>query len=363
MDNQGDGTFLSGAHLPRGTGLPRQVLLGDVDGDLVLDVAFADRRTVPRLETSIRVGLGTGSSVGLGFEKTTEALYETAEPTDVLLVDLDGDTTLDLGFDGDYAPNDGAGSFGDLVPFAAGTGQVTGDLDGDGDVDSAGIDVASDSIGVRLGDGFGGFAAPEWWSAGNNPSDIALGDLDGDGNLDLVFTNDPNVFTDDVGVLFGDGAGNFADAVYEDTGGSGAPLALGDLDSDGDLDLVTGRSGSPDGTLTVSLNDGSGALGPPSDVSDPMNPFAVVLDDLDGDSDLDVVMCPHRDSGLDWGQRLAIFANDGSAGLTLATYVENPVSGPTPAFCSMALSDIDGDGALDIVSSDSLMVSIDRSRP
>ena len=73
------------------------------------------------------------------------------------------------------------------------------------------------------------------FEAGERPSSVATGDLDGDGDLDLAVAN---AGSDNVSVLLGNGDGTFQSAVHHGAGGVPSSVATGDLDGDGDLDLA-----------------------------------------------------------------------------------------------------------------------------
>jgi hypothetical protein len=76
------------------------------------------------------------------------------------------------------------------------------------------------------------------YPTGNRPTAVVLGDLSGDGELDLAVTNDKSV-----SVLLGKGDGTFADKVDYPTGDQPTAVALGDLNGDGQPDMVTSNSG------------------------------------------------------------------------------------------------------------------------
>ena len=87
-----------------------------------------------------------------------------------------------------------------------------------GDLDLAvAISFASDDVSVLLGDGAGGFAAATKFTVGTAPYSVAVGDLDGDGFLDLAVAN---LVSGNVSVLLGDGAGGFAAAIRGRRNGS-----------------------------------------------------------------------------------------------------------------------------------------------
>ena len=132
-------------------------------------------------------------------------------------------------------------------------GLDTGDLDGDGDLDAVVAKGSGQPETVWLNDGSGDLTPhPTTPSFGGDDSfDIALGDLDGDGDLDAVVANGLGQAQT---VWLNDGAGNFAaQSDTPDFGeGSSSCVVLGDLDGDGDLDTIIGDYGSAD--VTVWLN-------------------------------------------------------------------------------------------------------------
>ena len=126
---------------------------------------------------------------------------------------------------------------------------------------------------------------------------MALGDLNGDAKMDIVAANS---YANTVSVLLGIGDGTFAAKVDLPLGsvqldGGSAPvgnavrvLALGDLNGDGKLDLATGTS-SNSKTVSVLLGIGDGTFASQVDYLAGSYAYAVALGDLDGDGKLDVV--------------------------------------------------------------------------
>jgi hypothetical protein len=90
---------------------------------------------------------------------------------------------------------------------------ATGDLNGDGDPDLAVANGFSNNVSVLLGNGDGSFQSAANYNAGVEPSSVAIGDLNGDGDPDLAVANE---WSDNVSVLIN--IGQVADA---DTGGGG----------------------------------------------------------------------------------------------------------------------------------------------
>ena len=120
----------------------------------------------------------------------------------------------------------------------------------------------------------------------------ALGDLDGDGDLDMVVGNGQGqLFTiANTGTSLAPAFGAPVQLAGIDVGGSSKP-ALGDLDGDGDLDVVVGNSS---GDLFIMTNTGTAAaavFGAPVEVAGGIDSYAAPgLGDIDGDGDLDIVL-------------------------------------------------------------------------
>ncbi len=148
-----------------------------------------------------------------------------------------------------------------------------------------------------MNNGSGGLspATPGHWSDTESTTDLDLGDLDGDGAIDAVLARRRKVAGTVVTLAQNDGTGTF--------GFSEAPtlqaleahdVELSDLDGDGDLDLATSSAepGSRNIRVGVLWNDGKGLLsgnGVPLGVEDQGSSRAILLEDLDGDDDTDVL--------------------------------------------------------------------------
>ena len=243
-------------------------------------------------------------------------------------------------------------------------GIALADVDGDGDLDLLTANALSipllGTVSVRLNNGTGVFTAPARNpepTTGRQPRGLAVGDLDGDGDLDFAAVCNSNLNTiNQVSIRLNDGTGSFAPPVATPEVGNGdAPgaLLLGDVDGDGDLDMLTSTSqffsGGVNSAIHLWLNDGAAAFRPPaSGGSIPLGGTTVILtlSDLDNDGDLDLLVVKPAAS-LTTTSRLAVFRNDGhghfaappaSAELTLP---ETPVS--------LTLGDVDGDNDPDVV--------------
>jgi hypothetical protein len=162
---------------------------------------------------------------------------------------------------------------------------AVGDVNGDGKLDIAVANSGADghwSLSVLLGHGDGTFGPAEDLPSGQIPSWIALADLNGDGKLDIL--------TVDTSAL-GHGDGTFDDPVTP-ASWVGNSIVLGDIDGDGTLDVVTAKY--PD-TFSVWYGRGDGTFGAPKVCTLKTAGFA--LGDLNGDGLPDVVATkPDADS-------------------------------------------------------------------
>src|SRR5439155_649375 len=132
---------------------------------------------------------------------------------------------------------------------------AVGDVSGDGNQDLVTASAALGTVSVLLGNGDGTFQPRVDYEVGSQPGDhpisVAIGDVSGDGKLDLVTAN---YFRDAVSVLPGNGDGTFQAKTDYGTGGGPSSVLIGDLNADGKLDLATANTGCS--TVSVLLNIG-----------------------------------------------------------------------------------------------------------
>ncbi len=272
--------------------------------------------------------LNTGSSATRSFQVDT-----TGPDAPELLIPPDQAflNTGEVLFDWDGSAITQAERFGvEDFPFSLNAG----DLDRDGDLDLVVANRFSKSVSVLLNSGDGRFTAAENFGAGTRPESVGVGDLDGDEDLDLVVAN---ALDDDLTVLLNSGDGRFG--AREDFGVGDGPrsVGLGDLDGDGDLDVVVANQLS--NNVTVLLNNGDGRFGGGVEFGVGTTPRSLAIGDLDGDGDLDVVVA-------NFGSRdVSVLLNSGDGGFEGALNFTLGVKQPN----SVVVGDLDGDGDLDAV--------------
>ena len=220
-----------------------------------------------------------------------------------------------------------------------------GDIDRNGTLDivlARGRHWPLDNFILR-NDGKGNFTTSKLPAEADRTYSAALADLDGDGSLDLVVSNDR---PDKKVIYLNDGRGNFRAA-----GTFGRPewstryITVADLNGDGRPDIVVAnRSSNPERPVPcfVCLNDGKGGF--PTEIPLPTQSATIIVAaDLDGDGKIDLFV-PHRDGG-----QSLIFWNDGTGKFSAAPV---PVGPKVSNVRAAVAADIDGDGIVDLVVGD-----------
>ena len=216
---------------------------------------------------------------------------------------------------------------GQSLGSAMTAGVALGDLDGDGDLDAFAANGGGNKVWRNNG---AGTFTDSGQSLGTGTSwCVALGDLDGDGDLDAYVAN----LGESDGVWLNQGSGVFSGSGQDFGIRNSTSVSLGDLDGDGDLDaFVTNSSGQAN---TVWLNDGTGQFGRTAQNLGSSESQSVSLGDVDGDGDLDAFVANRAQADKVWLNRgTGLFDDSGqSLGASFSTCVE--------------LGDLDGDGDLD----------------
>ncbi len=351
------------------------VRCGDMNGDGHIDIVIG------RMNAANHIYFNNGTGI---FPTFVTWGGSSDQVQDLALADVDADGDLDMvvailpGRNMLYL-NNGSGQFTAptyLSSTATDTVAVTvGDLDGDGDLDivfaNGGIGALADEIYYNDGTGLS-------WTAGiidmfpgsnapmtHNSWDIALGDMNGDGSLDIVMAVFELFGSARSVIYFNDGNGVFTQLKlagstvvenyklfgYSDQNMS---VALGDLDGDGDLDIALGTNGgsvSDPRQACLWQNDGTGTM----TLYGQTGQFTSVYDqtwhcqfvDFDGDYDWDlgITNSNYVTSQFGGSWRTQTLCNTGGGAYVNGYGVGNLTDG----HYAMDYADIDGDGDLDMV--------------
>lgn len=314
---------------------PGAVAVADFDGDGHPDVAVDEAGAS---QVSIYLGDGTGSFTQSPSSIQSTHAQDTLNPG-MAAGDFNGDGHPDLvvssggsagGFLSIYLGDGSGGLTADGLVVAGFDSQLldVGDLNGDGNLDIAAADDGNQSVSVLLGNGDGTFQTATQYAVGSSPSDVAIGDLNEDGNPDLVVSN---FGAGDVSILLGNGDGTFQPESETSAGASPESVTLADVDGDGHLDVITANSGDSD--VSVLEGDGSGQVGPPFAISSGSTPISVTTADLNGDTKPDLLVADSTDGTL--SSFLNTTAGTAPASLTVTRLDDPAGAGSCPADCSL----------------------------
>jgi hypothetical protein len=273
--------------------------------------------------------------------------------------DIDGDGDLDLAVTGfTNGPNRetrlyrnrGDFSFEQMDAGLTGFGHSAldwGDCDGDGDLDLAvtgSVGGLTPGIRVYVNDGMGRFTdLPLTGITGTSTGDIAWGDVDGDGDLDLALCGMGAAFQPETRIYRNDGGGTFTDLREDLEPVESSRLALADHDGDGDLDLaLCGESWRAGRVTRLYANDGTGNFTRIAAELVGVRFGDVAWGDYDADGDADLAVAGSTGTGQSTAR---LYRNDGAGAFT---EVATPLAGTANSV--LAWADHDGDGDLDLVS-------------
>ncbi len=326
---------------------PRGLYAGDLDGDEDIDLAV----TLNQGAVAVLLNDGTGSFTGPTNNSCS------LEPIALFGGDLDSDGDIDLAVINnrpgsanlDMLLNDGTGTFSLGFTYALsvmGNAIDGGDLDGDGDND---IVVSSywgsaDNVYVMLNNGNGSLTGPYIYTAGTWAHGVVARDVDNDGDIDLGIGNGGN---NNVSVLLNDGDGVFGDLANYAVGSS--PYGAFGFDFNGDryCDIATANYGSSD--ITVILNNGNGTFGSPASYATGSSTRYLACGDLDGDNDIDII------ASANGSDTVSVLLNNGNG--TFSSAIPYQV-GSTPWGIQSADFDLDGDLDIAVANYNSDNVSI-----
>jgi len=244
-------------------------------------------------------------------------------------------------------------------------GAVIADLNGDGKLDVVVADwcinssCPSGSVGVLLGNGDGTFQTPLSYSSGGLfATDVAVGDLNGDGKPDIVVVNCGNNLNNhcigsggNAGVLFGNGDGTFQPVVTLPLGGGGGgfgaiAVAVADINLDGKLDIVVAGDCSSGGCGGVLVGNGNGTFqGEIAFDSGGLIAFSLAIGDLNGDGIPDAVIGNQCAQPQCTSSTVGVSIGIGDGHFQAAKTYDSGGIYPD----GVAIADLNGDGIADLV--------------
>jgi len=345
--SNGDGTFQDARSFGTG-GTSRAMAVGDFNGDGRLDIAVLDDHGV-----LVYRAIGDGT-----FQA---GVVTSAAGTSLVAADFDRDGILDLALgtsDGvSVLAGNGDGTFqiarsapGGAVDYGS-RSVAAGDFNHDGVLDLATADMASNNVSIYPGNGDGTFQPAATFSVIGNggpstgPQALAVGDFNGDGNLDLATANygAGSEHHGSVSLLIGTGYGTFLAARNQPTAGRPSSLAAGDLDGDGIQDLLV-TSWDPDnpprpGTYVSAWMGSRSGIFTPRSMLNIESAGAVALGHFNGRGKLDVVTANVSS--------VSVVPGNGDG-----TFRATPSYALGRRSESVAVGDFDGDGRPDVVATD-----------
>lgn len=328
---------------------PDAVVAANLNGDDKLDLLTANSSSST---VSVRLGTGTGSLGDMALYSTGASSF----PYSLAVADVNGDGHPDV-LTANYVANTvgvllgtGQGDFGAVTPYALGMNSrpyamAVADVNGDGYPDVLTANSGSNSVGVLLGTGNGGFGAVATYATGplGGPSSLAVADVNGDGQLDVLTASST---ADVVGVLLGTGTGSFGAVTPYALEAKSRPfaVAVADINGDGQLDVLTANSGT--GTAGVLLGTGTGSFGAVRTYSTgpDSQPLGLAVADMNGDSYPDLLVATGNAPTV----CILLGTGTGSFGTAIA-YSAGPNSYPH----GLTTADLNGDSKLDVLTANS----------
>ena len=331
---------------------PTAIVTDDFNHDGKLDLATVNHNSAGTI--GVLLGNGSGGFSGpTTFNGGRSALFLASG-------DLNGDSHVDLvtanesSFQGalHILLGNGSGGFGFPIQVLQGAFSITtavaiGDVNGDTAPDVVFTNSSQHLVTILLNNGTGTFTFFKSFSVGGSvPHFLLMRDLNGDTKLDLAVANlitQPGGNVGGIGILLGDGAGNFGTATNFVVSNVPNAIAAGDFNGDTKLDLAA-ISASPN-KLFVLIGDGTGQFGAAAnfDVAG-INAQGLAQSDFNGDGKIDLAVTNAFPGGV------VIFSGDGSGGFTATSHFRTGTitSNMNSGRPTMVSADFNNDGRSDL---------------
>ena len=337
--------FTNQTTYPTGSALqPFSISVGDFNRDNQSDIVVANSGA-DSLSILFRSDSGT-------FD--TEKIYPIGpnfSPQYVITCDFNRDNQMDIvsvnskNNSISVITGEGNGTFAKQRVYSTGDNSnpyavATGDLDNDNRMDFVVANEGSNSIGIFYGFNYTSFQS-QWTYRSVDiiaPSGIVVGNFNYDNGLDIGVTYSTS---NNICIFLGSGNGSFSNGTIYSTGNGSQPhgISTGDFNKDGRLDIVVANSGTNEVGVLLSYGNGSFASITTYSTGASSTPIAVVVDDFNNDSRLDLVVANYGNNSV------GILLGHGNGSFSDVIIYSTGV-GSTPR--CVAVGDFTNDGSLDI---------------